>query len=99
MKKVLMTILATGFMISNAMALEGTISQLKFDGTNDTIKFTLKKTSDNTDTSFYQIVGASPELMSSLTAAVLTAKSTNALVDAYIRTVGGIQGWGIVILK
>ena len=99
MQKVLMVAIAMGLMATSVMALEGTISQLKFDGTNDTIKFTLKKASDSTDTGFFQIVGLTPESIKSLTAAVLTAKSTNATVDAYIRNVDGTQGWGIVILK
>ncbi len=87
-----------GLMAVSAFGLDGTIAKLKFDGQADAIKFTLKKT-DGSETGFFPIVATTAETQKALVASVLTAKSTNASVDAYIRDINGVQGWAIIILK
>ena len=99
MKKMLFAAIVAGLMSTSAMATTGKIGQVKVEGNNDRVLFTLIKDSDSSETGFSIIVGASPEIIKSLTATVLTAKSANLDVDAHIRTVNEVKGWGIVILK
>ncbi len=99
MKKIITAVAVMGLMTVSAFGLEGTIAKLKFDGQADTIKFTLKKAADGAETGFFPIVATTAETQKALVASVLTAKSTGASIDAYIRNINGVQGWAIIILK
>lgn len=98
MKKIITAVAVIGLMTVSAFGLEGTIAKLKFDGQADAIKFTVKKL-DGSETGFFPIVATTAETQKALVASVLTAKSTGASIDAYIRNINGVHGWAIIILK
>ena len=99
MKKLLLTLIATGLMATNVMAVDGKISKLKFDGENDAVLFKLLRTDNGLETGWYPILSTSAEMLKSLTASALTAKSINSEIEAYIKTINGVNAWAIIVIK
>jgi len=97
MKKVLLTVLAMGLLSTGAMAVDGKVGKIKFDGKDGAMQFTIMK-SDGESGSF-PVVAPTPEIQKSLTAAVLTAKAGGFDVSAGRKRIDGIEGWGVFTIK
>ena len=80
MKKILLPIITVGLMTVSAMGADGTVENImiKNDGT---IKMVLKKSIDSS--LMERTIAGTPEANSAMLATLLTAKTTNAIVDAY----------------
>ena len=80
MKKILLPIITVGLMTVSAMGADGTVENImiKNDGT---IKMVLKKSIDSS--LMERTIAGTPEANNAMLATLLTAKTTNAIVDAY----------------
>ncbi len=98
MKKILLAVLAMGLVATSAMAIDGKVGKIKFDGKGDSISFTVSKT-EGGETGFNPIVATTPEMVKSLTAAVLTAKAGDFVISAGTKNIDGVTGWGFFVIK
>ncbi len=98
MKKLLLPLMILGLFSTSLMALNGTIGEVRFDGVTESVSITIIK-EDSTSTARLPLVAQTADMEKTLIAIVLTAKAGTLKVDALVRTIGGIRGWGIITLK
>ncbi len=97
MKKMITAIAVMGLMAVSAFGLDGKIGTVNF-AANGKVWVTVIP-ADTTVAPITKELASSGDIKKAMTAAVLTAKSTNADVIVYQGTVDGISGWKSIQLK
>ena len=96
MKKILLSVVAMAVMSVSAFALDGKIGTVNF-AANGKVWVTIVPADASAEQT--KELASSGDVKKAMTAAVLTAKSTNADVIVYQGTVDGITGWQSIQLK
>ena len=95
MRKLFLATIAVSLMSISAFAIDGKIGKLNFAATGKVWVEILVPDEDPVT----KAIAAEGDVLKALTAAALTAKSTNADISVYQGTVGEITGWQSIILK
>ena len=95
MKKILFTVIAAGLMSASAIAATiGKVDTIQVDA-EGIVKMRILK-EDSSTTKLLPLVGIDTKTM---TAMLLTAKSSNAQISASVSNIDGTQGWSLIIIQ